>query len=87
MIFEQRLHAGGEAKRAQHLEALMRLAEIGMRLFDDDAFGFEPLRRLHHQLRDFRIDRRDAEIAAHRHALRLLHALRGLEIGDILLRQ
>ena len=71
MIFEQRLHAGCEGQRAQHLETLMCFAEIGMRLFDDDAFGLEPLRRLHNKIGDFRIDRRDAEIAAHRHAFRL----------------
>ena len=58
-------------ERAQHVEAFMRLAQIGMRFLDDGASFRKALRGLAGDGRDFRIDRRDAEIGRIGDALRL----------------
>ena len=61
-----------KSKRAQHVEAFMRLAQIRMRFLDDRAGLGEPRRRLAGDGGDLGIDRRDAEIGRIGDALRVL---------------
>ena len=60
-----------EVERAQHVEAFMRLAQIGMGFLDDGAGFGKALRGLAGDGGDFGIDRRDAEIGRIGDALRL----------------
>src|SRR5438270_9380201 len=70
MRIEQMAELEREVARAQHMKALMRFGEIGMRFFDDHTGLGETLRCVAGDLGDLRVDRRDAEIARISNALR-----------------
>ena len=69
---EQLRLGDGEIEGAQHMEAFMRLAQIGMGFLDDHAELREALRGLARDGFDFGIDRRDAEVGRIGDALRLV---------------
>ena len=76
---QQRRLVKREVERAQHVEAFMGLAQIGMGFLDDGAGLGKTLRGLAGDGGDFRIDRRDAEIGRIGDALRLAAGARGGE--------
>ena len=76
---QQRRLGERKIERAQHVEAFMGLAQVGMGFLDDGASFRKALRGLAGDGHDFRIDRRDAEIGRIGDALRLAAGARGGE--------
>jgi hypothetical protein len=68
MVVEEVGIAHGEARRPENLERIMCFGKIGVRLLEDGAQFGETKSRGSADGRDFRVDRRDAEVGGKSHA-------------------